>query len=756
MDMTTRNTLTSDVATEQTADPYFQSYVQNFLLSAREIIQGLEQDILALEQAPEEIELIHRIFRAFHTLKGGARGAKWGAFADFAHRIETLLSRLRDGTLHSSDELISLLLRAVDLLPLFLAAAQGAKPPDPNQIAALLADLEPFEQTDQSVAQQETRDSIRTIFASLSADLPLFIRQPDTEWVGDCYRGFDIIQLAAGAAGLQALADYATQVADLLIPIENGSREISASLAPVLSEALIGLEMLVATKGPVPPNTNQRIAQILAALRCYPDPPPAQPSSHALVGAQPLGEILLEQQTVSETDLVDALRKQKFLGDILVEEGTLSPQNRDRALATQSQQLEQSIRDAAVTIRVDVTKLNRLLNLVGELSLFQGNLEQTLTTLEQQINNLTCALPPAQMKETCHLLRTTQTTLLEIAHQGQQITRTLQTHAVALRMIPVGGLFHSFQRLIRDAARQTGKLVRLEIRGSETEIDKNIVEKLSDPFKHLLRNAIDHGIETAEQRQAVGKPPHGTILLHAFHQGGQICIDVQDDGHGINVTQILAKAREKGWVQADETPSETTLLDLLFRPGFSTANTVTELSGRGVGLDVVRQEITALHGTVKIRHQMGQGTRFRIQLPLTLALIDGVIVRVGQQSFVLPTLSLIESFRADPILWQGMEVGTTADHLMWRGNSLPLLTLRRALGIAAQQEPEATASILIVTESGQTIGLLVDETLAQKQVLIKNLDTHFYPIPGIMGASVLDDGQVVLILDMAWLLQQVE
>lgn len=746
--------LTSESTAKGEEDPYFHSYVQNFLLSAQEIIQGLERDILALEEAPEDMEQIHRIFRGFHTLKGGARGAKWGAFADFAHRVETLLSRLRDGALHPSGALISLLLRAVDLLPLFLAAAQAGGAPDPNPIAALLADLEPFEQSDQSAEQQETRHAIRAIHASLHEDLPLFIRQPDGEWVSDCYRGFDIIQLAAGAAGLQALADYASQVADLLIPIERGSRGISAALAPVLSEALSCLEMLVSTVTPLTPDHQRRMAQVLAALRYYPDPPPEQPAAHAPVGPQPLGEILLEQQSVSEQDLLEGLGKQKFLGDILVEEGKLSTQNRDKALATQSKQLEQSIRDGAVTIRVDITKLTRLLNLIGELTLFQDNLEQSLALLEEQVTDLTLVPLPPHIKESSHRLHTTQTALQEIAHQGQQLTRTLQTHAVTLRMIPIGGLFHSFQRLIRDAARQTGKLVRLEIRGAETEVDKNIVEKLSDPFKHLLRNAIDHGIEPSEQRQAAGKPPHGTILLHAFHRGGQICIDVQDDGQGIPMAPLLAKAREKGWVQAGETPSESTLLELLFRPGFSTAKAVTELSGRGVGLDVVRQEIAALHGTVHIRQQMGRGTRFRIQLPLTLAMIDGVIVRTGQQLFMLPTLSIEDSFRADPLLWQEVEAGKIVDHLMWRGHALPLRPLHRLLGIPAPQKREATATVLIVSEGGETIGLLVDETLAQKQVLIKNLEAHFYPIPGMMGASVLEDGQVVLILDMLWLLQQ--
>ncbi|MBF0400519.1 MAG: chemotaxis protein CheA [Magnetococcales bacterium] len=740
---------------ETEEDPYFQSYVQNFLLSAQEIVQTLEQDILALEAAPGDTGRVHAVFRAFHTLKGGARGAKWEELADFAHRIETLLSRLRDGELQISADLVALLLRGVDMLPLFLAAAQGGAAPDPAEIAAILAELEPFIRVDQTTEQRETREAIRSIRNSLGDDLPLFVQQPDGEWVGDCYRGFDIIQLAAGAAGLQVLADYATQVADLLIPIENGSREITVALAPVLEEVLAVLELLVDTVTPPTPACNQRINRALAALRSYPDPLPAEPPApEPQLGARPLGEILLEQQLVSEQDLLEGLNKQRFLGDILVQDGKLSEANRDHALSIQAQQLEQSIRDAAVTIRVDVTKLNRLLNLVGALGHFHGNLDQALANMEQLLEQLSMAGNSTSIKNVGHALVANHTALLEIAHQGELLTRTLQAHAVTLRMIPIGGLLHSFQRLIRDAARQTGKLVRLEIRGAETEVDKNIVEKLSDPFKHLLRNAIDHGIEKPEQRQAEGKPPFGTLLLHAFHQGGQVCIDIQDDGHGIELPRVLEKARQKGWVKADETLSEAAVLALLFRPGLSTANEVTELSGRGVGLDVVQQEIAALHGTIRIRQQLGQGTRFRIQLPLTLAIVDGVIVRVGQQSFIVPTLSILESFRADPILWQTTEGELAEDRLPWRGELLPLLHLGRLLGIEHAREPQGTATILVVSEAGRSAGLLVDETLEQKQLLIKNLEEHFYPVPGIMGASVLDDGRVILILDMAWLLRQ--
>ncbi|MBF0162392.1 MAG: chemotaxis protein CheA [Magnetococcales bacterium] len=726
-------------------DPYFQEYVHNFLLSAEEIIQTLEGDILALEQDPGATERIHRIFRGYHTLKGGARGAKWSEMADFAHRVETLLSRLRDGELPLTAEALSLLLRSVDLLPGFLAMAQGGAGPEPAQLAAFLEALEPFLRSDAAEAQQETRTAIGGIVAALRADLPAFLQQPDGEWLGDCYRGLEIIQLAAGAANLSHLADYALQVADRLIPIESGRQAITAALPPLMEAVLGDLEAALQAPEPPPAPLQARLRHTLAALHSYPEPLPAtaDPAAECRSEPQPLGEILLAQGAVSEADLLAGLARQPLLGDILVQEGKLTHVARDRALATQERQLEQSFRENAATIRVDLHKLNRLINVAGEFRLFQERLEQGLALLEQQYEALVRQVG-VQTTTACAPLRASHHALQEIAHQGQQLCQTLQNQVVTLRMIPISGLFFSLQRLVRDAARQTGKLVRLEIRGGNTEVDKNIVEKLGDPFKHLLRNAIDHGIETPEQRQAAGKSPHGTITLEAFHRESQLCVDVADDGRGIDVARVLAVARQKGLLTGDGAePSPEEILALLFQPGFSTAATVSDLSGRGVGLDVVHQEILALHGRVTIHTHPGEGSRFRIQLPLTLAILDGVIVRVGAQLFILPTLAILTS--------QPDATGVDG-RVVWQGDSLPVLPLGSLLGMAPVET--ARTALLIVAVAGERVALRVDEIMTQKQLLIKNLAEHFYPVPGVMAASILEDGQVALILDLEWLLRQ--
>ncbi|MEO5349186.1 MAG: chemotaxis protein CheW [Magnetococcus sp. YQC-3] len=632
---------------------------------------------------------------------------------------------------------------------------RGGERVDPAMIAAIQADLERCNPTDLGQEQRETREAILGITAALRSDLPGFREQPDTEWVGDCYRGLDIMQLAAGAAGLTALAGYANQVADLLIPLENGSQGITVELATIMEEVFALLEGLAGHSGAATPREQRHIDYTLTALRIHPDPmpDPCFPLDPSPV-PRPLGEILLEQNMVTEQDLFSGLNKQPFLGEILVQEGKLSPQERDRALAIQKQQVDQSIRDAAVTIRVDVNKLNRLINLAGEIGQFQGSLEQRLATLEQQVDALAATGRRTKLFDPYPALHASRLALLEIAHQGQQLIRALQGQAVTLRMIPVGGLLHSFQRLVRDAARQTGKLVRLTVQGAETEVDKNIVERLSDPFKHLLRNAIDHGIESPEQREILGKPSHGTILLRAYHQGGRLCIDVQDDGRGMNVAHILACAREKNWLQAGEEPSEAAVLDLLFRPGFSTAKAVTDISGRGVGLDVVRQEIQAMHGTIELQHRVGQGTLFRIQLPLTLTTVEGVTVRVGAQYYIVPALSIVTSLRPDPASWQNVADAPTKRQFTWQGESLLLFTLRHLLGLNEEEKGNKTAVLLVVQDGERMAGLLVDEILEQKPVLVKNLDEHFYVIPGMMGATILDDGRVSLILDIPWLLRQ--
>jgi two-component system, chemotaxis family, sensor kinase CheA len=321
---------------------------------------------------------------------------------------------------------------------------------------------------------------------------------------------------------------------------------------------------------------------------------------------------------------------------------------------------------------------------------------------------------------------------------------------MAIRMVPIQTVFGRFPRVVRDLAATLGKDIRLELGGTETELDRTIIEQISDPLVHLVRNAADHGIEAPAARRAAGKPEAGRIALTAYQQSGSIYIEVRDDGRGLDRERILSKARAQGLVAADATLSDEDVFALIFEPGFSTAETVTELSGRGVGLDVVHRNIRRLGGAVSIQSVAGQGTRFVIRLPLTLASLDGQALRVGSETYVLPLGSIVESLRPRPETFRTVLGGL--ESLVLRGEVLPLLRLHHIFGVAASVEDPLKALAVIIEHDGRRLALLVDELLAQQQVVIKSLDANYHAVEGIAGATIMGDGRVALILDVAGLI----
>jgi two-component system chemotaxis sensor kinase CheA len=374
-------------------------------------------------------------------------------------------------------------------------------------------------------------------------------------------------------------------------------------------------------------------------------------------------------------------------------------------------------------VKLDTRKLDSLVDLVGELVIAQSMVFQD---------------PEVQRLSSRHLARTLR--------QLGRITTELQRTAMSLRMVPIRRTFQKMTRLVRDLAAQQDKQVQLIAEGEETELDRNIVEELSDPLVHMIRNSIDHGIEPPEVRESQGKPALGTIRLSASHQRGGIVIAIQDDGKGLDRDRILAKARERGLIKPDATPTEEEVFALIFAPGFSTAETVTDVSGRGVGMDVVRRNIEKLRGKVEIRSVAGQGTTFTIVLPLTLAIIDGMLVGVGDDRYIIPTLSVRESFRPRP----GMvsTVHERGEVVSVRGRLTPLLRLGQHLG-TPYRAVDPTEGIIVVVESGDAArGLLVDELLGKQEVVIKNLGETFRKQDLLAGAAILGDGRVGLILDV--------
>jgi two-component system chemotaxis sensor kinase CheA len=372
------------------------------------------------------------------------------------------------------------------------------------------------------------------------------------------------------------------------------------------------------------------------------------------------------------------------------------------------------------TIRVDLEKLDRLVNLVGELVITQAMLAQRL---------LNCGL--ASISE-----------LSDLDH----LTRELQDSAMSIRAQPIRSVFNRVPRIVRELQASTGKRVRLEVEGEATELDKTVVERIGEPLTHLIRNAIDHGLETPEERIFAGKEAEGLIRLSAEHRSGRIVICVSDDGRGIDHDRVYAKAVERGLVAPDAKMSDEEIENLIFAPGFSTAATLSNISGRGVGMDVVRRNVQSLGGRIAIASKPGLGSTFTLSLPLTLAILDGMIVSIGDQTYVIPLTHIIESLR--PLPEEVKRIGINQSMINIRGSWLPIQSVAGALGIAgAQTDPSLAVLIVVESENGQAV-LMIDEILDQRQVVIKSLETNYRQVEGVAGATILGDGRVALILDV--------
>ena len=379
------------------------------------------------------------------------------------------------------------------------------------------------------------------------------------------------------------------------------------------------------------------------------------------------------------------------------------------------------------TIRVSTDKVDRLIDLVGELVIAQS--------MAAQIMN---GFTPDRLPQ------------LEAAMADlDRHTRELQDRAMRIRMTPIGTIFSRFPRLVHDTGQALGKRVSLDIAGGETELDKGVVERIADPLNHLVRNAVDHGLESPAERLQAGKPAEGSLRLSAYHQGGNVIVEVVDDGRGLDTDRIRAKAIERGLITAEEELSQEQIQGLIFRPGFSTSETVSEVSGRGVGMDVVKKGVDALNGTVTVESERGRGCTVRIRLPLTLAILDGLLLLVGEQTYVMPLVSIVESIRPRPE--QVRDVAGLGEVVMVRKEPLPLLRLARMFYIPAEVTAPTRGLVVIVEHEGRQMALLVDELLGQQQVVVKSLETNYRKVEGIAGATILGDGRAALILDIAGL-----
>ena len=436
-----------------------------------------------------------------------------------------------------------------------------------------------------------------------------------------------------------------------------------------------------------------------------------------------LGEILVERGDVEQETVSKALSQQPRIGEILVDSGMVSQEKVEAALSEQKALEKQQNSAKSETVRVPADKLDKLINLVGELVIIQSQLVQVAASLDA-------------------------VELTTPVEEVERLTGDLRDIVLNIRMMPIGTTFSRFKRLVRDMSMELGKEIDLVTEGAETEMDKTVIDRLGDPLVHLIRNSIDHGIESPDVRESVGKPRKGTIRLAAVHRGASVVISIEDDGKGLDTEVLRKKAIEKGLIAADAELSEQETQSLIFAPGFSTASKVTNVSGRGVGMDVVKREIDSLRGNVHVSSDVGKGTNIDLSLPLTLAIIDGLLVNIGGQRFVVP-LSVVEECLE--LTSDRYALSKDRNVIQVRGEAIPFVRLREAFGVTGER-PDLEETV-VVNAHDSRLGIVVDKVLGQHQTVIKSLGSTYKDVEAISGATILGDGTVALILDIMGLLK---
>ncbi len=585
------------------------------------------------------------------------------------------------------------------------------------------------EDADPEIMKEFIVECLDHISAAEASMLDLESNPDDTEQINTIFRAFHTIKGTSGFLGLdhtQKLAHLAESLLDRAregeIQIVGGYADLalkSGDMLRAMIDALKGIEPGDALT--IPENYDDLLKQL------------SDPEGHGIGDAgesegMRLGEILVGKDRADREKVEDAAQQQgvKKLGEVLVEKNIASASDVAKAIRTQKQNKGQAATETS--IRVNTGRLDNLVNMVGELVIAQSMVSQD----------------PDVTSNTGHRLTR------NVAHAGK-IIRELQDLAMSLRMVPLKGTFQKMARLVRDLARKAGKNVQFTTEGEDTEIDRNMVEMLNDPLVHMIRNAVDHGVEPTEQRQETGKNPTGVVSLRAYHSAGNVVIELIDDGKGLDRDKILAKARERGIIESERELTESEIFGMIFHAGFSTAEKVTDVSGRGVGMDVVKKGIEALHGRIDVTSKVGEGSTFTMKLPLTMAITDAMLIRVGNEHYLMPTVSIEESFR--PASGTISTVAGRGETVMLRGNLLPVFRMHELFGVADAITDPYKASLVSIEGEGKRCALMVDELLSQQQVVIKSLGESLGHIPGVSGGSILGDGRVGLILDAAGLLK---
>lgn len=639
--------------------------LSTFFEEATEGLTRIESGLLELDTHPgDPHELINDVFRAAHSIKGGAATFGLTAVAELAHVAETLLDRLRGGRATMSPAISAVLLESVDVLRHLLDAGRDGSPTDDAVVIAL-------------------KHRLGRAIAVSAAPPP-----PPVESLGD-------------VAATRFTIDFRPK----LRMLETGN-----DAARLLRElALLGSYEVTTDTSALPSFAELEPTQCYLAFRI---------ALEGSIKREQIEEVFSWVGDDAELEIREVAAAPS--GDSPAEDASLAARGLHPAAAREPAEREGG------SIRVALEKVNLLMNMVGELVITQSMLGELNSDEAIDLQRI------ASLRDGLALLA--------------RNTRALQESVMSLRSMPIGTVFARLPRLVHDVSLQLGKQCELKLSGQTIEVDKTILEKLGDPLVHLVRNSLDHGIETPEQRVAAGKSPVGLLEVTAFHRGSDIVVELADDGGGLNLGKILERGRKNGLVGANETPSDEALREMIFAPGFSTAAAVSDVSGRGVGMDVVRRNIKQLGGQIQVQSTQGTGTRVTLRLPLTLAIVDGQLVSVGGFTYVIPLLSIIESVQVDPQRVSRFE----GKHELYRlrDELVPIIDLRHVLVLPAAAHDQNARLIVVVESEGERIGLSVDDLLAQQQVVVKSLETNYGLVEGLAGATILGDGSVALILDV--------
>lgn len=699
-------------------------FISIFLSEANEIVEGLENDLVLLEDNKSDEDLLNKIFRSAHTLKSSAGTVGFTTMSELNHVAENLLEKVRSGKLDVTPTMITVLLEFLDTVKIMLQNIIDGKgeADGVNNIESLKAKIKAIadgNEIDASVQTPTTSSAAPTVKKETSTQAQA-IEEPEKK--EESSSGSNVFHISMSFKAtifdngidplmfLNDLRDIGT-ISNLKIDSSNVP-PISALEDPYTCYTQFSLDI----------STNSTLEQVQNIFLFVIDDNDIN-ISDAKVSVQKEDKI----ETQTETQVAEETKEEKTIEETKSQEETKeeikTEQAKPQTPAAKSQASSSVKVQAPSTVRVDTRKLDSLMNLIGELVIAQSRIMQLTQSLD--IDN----------------------GLKEAVSSMDRTSRQIQEEVMNIRMMPVGPIFNQFHRYVRDLNLELNKEVKLVLKGETTEIDKNMLEQLSDPLKHIIRNSMDHGIErTKEERIARGKPEFGTITMSAAHQEGHVVIEVSDDGNGLNKERIYNKAIEKGLLSKDGKYSDAEIYRTIFSPGLSTAEKITDISGRGVGMDVVRANVEKMKGKIEIKSEEGKGSTFIIKLPLTLAIIEGITFALGEQIYIMPLISIIEQMKVKNEQIKPFE--GRGEMIKIRDEYLPLIRLHKVFEIDTHIE-DIDNGIVVVVEAGyRRCAIFVDELLDQQQVVIKSLDSAFSKHSGISGGTILGDGRIALIIDI--------